>query len=107
MKAQGYPPFSRKKTALLFFCDFLGFVGILFLFLSSVSARGQSTNIADLYRQIGFNPSATNCGVLVQATDIHMAADSSLLAQGMIVTNLDPRLVSMINGISPRPTAMI
>jgi 3',5'-cyclic AMP phosphodiesterase CpdA len=66
-----------------------------------------STNISDVYAHLNFNPSATNCGTLVQVSDIHMCLNPLQLYTGVIVTNLDGRLVKMINEITPQPTAMI
>ena len=86
---------------------FRGVTAAALFFLSSVSARSQSTNIADAYRNLGFNPAAANCGVLLQISDIHMALSTTELALGTIVTNIDPRLVTMVKAISPQPTAMI
>ncbi len=56
---------------------------------------------------LNFNPLATNCGVLLQISDIHIALDSTELFGGNIVTNIDVRLSAMVKAIAPQPTAMI
>ena len=80
-------------------------VSLSLLLLVQTSALAyNSTNLADVYAQVGFDPAATNCGVIVQLSDIHM----SLAAGGgdAVLTNLDARVVSMVNAITPRPDAI-
>jgi predicted MPP superfamily phosphohydrolase len=81
---------------------------LIYFLASAVAANAQvwSTNISDVYAHLKFNPSATNCGTLVQISDIHISLDPVQLYLG-IVTNLDERLVRMIDQMNPQPSAMI
>jgi len=81
---------------------------ILALFLAGC-AWGQiaSTNIAEVFLQLGFDPSASSCATLVHISDIHISLADYAITSIPITTNLDPRLVTMANDIRPRPDAII
>jgi hypothetical protein len=61
------------------------------------------TNLNDAYSAIGFDPNAPGNAVVVVFSDPHMCLDAT---RG-ITTNLDPRLVDSVNGMTPQPAKVL
>ena len=102
-------------------------LSLVWLFVGQgMVARAQwvsSTNIADLYPLIGFNPRATNCGLLLQVNDIHMSFNPVQLSPVVHPNNpfladywsggphtrmtLAAEFLQMLNAMDPQPDAMV
>lgn len=68
------------------------------------SAAVSSTNLATVFASMGFNPFAGNSATIVQISDIHMSVTDQL---PVIVTNVDNRLVKMVNELRPPPAKIV
>lgn len=74
---------------------------LLFVFAPHPAA---GTNLTAAFASLGFDPSAPNCATIVQISDIHMSLKAHL---PRVYTNVDPRLVEMVNGMNPAPEVIV
>ncbi|HEY9174326.1 MAG TPA: LamG-like jellyroll fold domain-containing protein [Verrucomicrobiae bacterium] len=78
-------------------CAFKWVWGILLL--AATSAQSYAS-LNQAYAALGFNPNHPGNSVAVLFSDPHMNLDPSIL---LVTTNLDPRLVGVINSMNPAP----
>jgi predicted MPP superfamily phosphohydrolase len=77
---------------------------LLFFTLPGIAGpTNYSANISELYQYLHFDPAAPNCAVMVQVSDIHM---DLRLTDLEYTTNIDPRLVTMVNALRPQPAVL-
>jgi len=74
------------------------------LLLIPLSIRGH-TNLEDAYSALGFDPRTSSNAVVVVLSDPHMFVDPNWA--WMLTSELDPRLVGIINAMDPAPAKII
>ncbi|TAL04973.1 MAG: hypothetical protein EPO07_04430, partial [Verrucomicrobia bacterium] len=63
-----------------------------------------STNPLDVMVSMLFNPYSVDSATVVVIADIHMSVTGAL---GLPQTNLDSRLVNLVNGLNPPPAKIV
>ena len=74
-------------------------------FLATLSAQAY-TNLTSAYSAMGFDPSAPGNAVVVFFSDAHMDARYHGISH-VLTTNLDPRLVNIVNAMDPPPDRIV
>jgi predicted phosphodiesterase len=73
--------------------------------LATLSAQAY-TNLTSAYSAMGFDPSAPGNAVVVFFSDAHMDARYHAISH-VLTTNLDPRLVNIVNAMDPPPGRIV
>ena len=76
------------------------------LFLITLSAQGY-TNLTSAYSAMGFDPSAPGNAVVVFFSDPHMNSQVWAGISPILTTNLDSRLVNIVNAMDPPPARIV
>src|SRR5258708_6642383 len=78
--------------------------GTLLVTPGLLHAATPGTNLLDVFVSMLFNPYAVDSATVVVIADIHMSVTPAL---GLPITNLDSRLVDMVNAMSPPPAKIV
>lgn len=77
---------------------------VILLSFETIATSAQHFTLQSAYEALGFDPHASSNKVVVLFSDPHMNLDFHILP---VTTNLDPRLVGVINGMDPPPAKII
>lgn len=92
--------FVQRSIVVLLTASFLG------LGLGHAPAQGFRT-LDEAYAELGFEPSAPDSHVVVLASDVHMNLNVNSMPAPVATTNLDPRMVAVINSMNPPPAKIL
>lgn len=77
------------------------------IMLAAQAQTGVHSTLEEAYAELGFDPRAPGCSVVVLASDVHMNLDLNGVPAPVATTNLDHRMVRVINSMSPPPAKLL